>query len=136
MSLQEHYTYDQVRAILGSKRQANLGSNTYAAMPTFDAEADGQIDVTFHRTVVAQLYPNGVVRIDTGGYYTKSTADRIRRFLPDNWLLGVHESGWLLYYKGVSMPFEGASYLHKELIAPYQTYSSASCIVGSIPGSV
>jgi len=104
MPLQEHYTYEQVKAILGDRRMDRIGSNTYAAMPTDGSP--GQIDITLHRTQVATLYPNGVVRINSDGYRTKVTADRIRRFLPAGWALGAYAKGWILYYHGFGTTFE------------------------------
>lgn len=67
----------------------SLGNNT--AAHRFDyGPATGSIGVRLHATDVVVAHPDGSVTLNSGGYRTVTTKDRINRFLPK----GYDEGGW------------------------------------------
>ena len=45
-------------------------------------EYDGSVSVELHSTKVVVLYPNGLVKLQTGGWMTSTTKDRMNRYSP------------------------------------------------------
>jgi len=58
-----------------SKRK--IGNNTRAYI-----EYDGSVSIELHSTKVVVLYPNGLVKLQTGGWQTITTKDRINQYSP------------------------------------------------------
>lgn len=57
---------------------------------------DKAIAVTLYRTDVVRLYPDGRVVLNTGGWRTVTTKDRMNRFLPEGWSVWSDRSVWYL----------------------------------------
>ena len=70
---------------LGSALNRTLGHNTYVA-----ACSTGPVAVWLHRTAVVRVYADGSLRLDSGGWQTVTTADRIRQTLPVGFALESH----------------------------------------------
>ena len=66
--------------------------------------------IKLHRTDVVILFPDGLVRLDTGGWFTYTTKDRINKYAPG---VGIVQSDFAWYinggpkYGGIS--YQGAS---------------------------
>ena len=45
-------------------------------------EYDGSVSIELHSTKVVVLYPNGLVKLQTGGWQTVTTKDRMNRYSP------------------------------------------------------
>ena len=45
-------------------------------------EYDGSVSIELHSTKVVVLYPNGLVKLQTGGWQTVTTKDRINQYSP------------------------------------------------------
>jgi len=45
-------------------------------------EYDGSVSIELHSTKVVVLYPNGLVKLQTGGWMTPTTKDRMNQFGP------------------------------------------------------
>lgn len=65
---------------LGDRVRAKVGNNTYARRLT--PGNFGPIAVRLHETDVVIAYVDGSVRLDSGGWRTVTTKDRVNRFLP------------------------------------------------------
>ena len=58
-----------------NRGQRKIGNNTYAYI-----EHDGTVAIELHGTKVVRFFPNGLVQLNTGGWYTSTTKDRINKF--------------------------------------------------------
>lgn len=59
---------------------------------------DGTRVVQFHRTPILTFYPTGMIDLDTGGWNTKTTRERLNTFLPHGWR--VYTERGVLYLSG------------------------------------
>lgn len=73
--------------VISGKRVAN---NTYRA----NIEGGGYI-VVLHETPIIAVGADGAIEIDTGGYNTHTTRDRLNSFLPEGWR--VHTEAGVIY---------------------------------------
>ena len=87
--------YSEAKAILDESRNKNskkLESNTY-----LKRHEDESIGVRLHDTDVINLYPDGSFRLNTGGWETVTTKDRIVNYIPNCGVRLFSERGvWLL----------------------------------------
>lgn len=90
-------SYEQARDFLGNRQERKLAHNTTVRMSFAVAEA---VEVVLHRTPVVTFYADGRVRLDSGGYRTRTTADRIRQLLPPGYDLRQRDFGWFLARTG------------------------------------
>lgn len=49
---------------------------------------------------------NGVIRLNSGGYHTKTTKDRINRYLPRGYRITQEDFEWFVGYTDFSKDFE------------------------------
>lgn len=59
------------------RTQRKIGNNTYAYI-----EYDNSVSIRLHGTAVVRFYPNGVVKLNSGGYRTHATKKRINQYSP------------------------------------------------------
>lgn len=59
------------------RNQRKIGNNTYAYI-----EHDGSVSIELHGTKVVVFYPNGLVKLNSGGYHTQTTKKRINKYSP------------------------------------------------------
>lgn len=74
------------------RERRKLENNTY-----LERRYTGAIAVRLHRTDVLTFYPDGRIEIDTGGWHTVTTRDRINRCLPRPWSVGSDRGTTVLY---------------------------------------
>lgn len=79
-------TYREANELLGKRDSRKLENNTY-----LERRGDKKIAVRLHRTDVVIFTPT-YVELHTGGWYTKTTAERIRSYAPGN--LVADKRGW------------------------------------------
>lgn len=79
-----------------SKRK--IGNNTRAYI-----EYDGSVSIELHSTKVVVLYPNGLVKLQTGGWQTITTKDRINQYSPVKVYQRNYE--WFVRINGKDYPF-------------------------------
>lgn len=93
--------YQQAAARLTGrcKESRKLQRNTYLKRTDTD-----EICVLYHRTYVLAFYADGRIRINTGGWHTISTVDRINSYLPSPWRVGRHRGLTILYRMGSWTP--------------------------------
>lgn len=53
-----------------------IGHNTY-----LERRDDVRIDIVYHKTAIATLYPDGSVSLDNGGWHTRTTLQRLSDIL-------------------------------------------------------
>jgi len=70
---------EMTKLVLGKRNrgQRKLGNNTYGYI-----ETDGTVSVELHGTKVVQFYPNGLVKLNSGGWRTHTTKKRINQYSP------------------------------------------------------
>jgi hypothetical protein len=60
-----------------NRKERKIGNNTYA-----EIEYDDSVSVRLHGTAVVRFYPNGTVKLNSGGWRTSTTKDRINKYSP------------------------------------------------------
>ena len=60
-----------------NKNSRKVGNNTYA-----EIEYDQSVSIRLHGTSVVRFYPNGLVKLNSGGYHTHTTKKRINQYSP------------------------------------------------------
>jgi hypothetical protein len=67
------------KMVLGKRNrsQRKIGNNTYAYI-----QADGSVAIELHGTNVVVIYPDDSVMLNSGGWRTSTTKDRINKYSP------------------------------------------------------
>ena len=60
-----------------NKNTRKVGNNTYA-----EIGYDNSVSILLHGTCVVRFYPNGLVKLNSGGYHTHTTKKRINQYSP------------------------------------------------------
>lgn len=60
-----------------NRKTRKIGNNTYA-----EIEYDDSVSIILHGTTVVRFYPNGLVKLNSGGYHTHTTKKRINKYSP------------------------------------------------------
>jgi hypothetical protein len=70
---------EAVSMVHGKTKQKarKIGNNTYA-----EIESDNSVSVRLHGTAVVRFYPNGLVKLNSGGWRTSTTKNRINKYSP------------------------------------------------------
>lgn len=70
---------EATKMVLGktNRSQRKVGNNTYAYI-----EHDGSVAIELHGTKVVVIYPNGIYKLNSGGYHTSTTKKRINQYSP------------------------------------------------------
>ncbi|NDH09423.1 MAG: hypothetical protein EBY16_07410 [Gammaproteobacteria bacterium] len=61
----------------GNKNTRKVGNNTYA-----EILSDGSVGIMLHSTYVVKIHPDNSATLNTGGWYTSTTKDRINKYSP------------------------------------------------------
>ena len=89
---------EATKMVLGKRNrgQRKIGNNTYAYI-----EYDGSVSIELHGTKVVVFYPNGFVKLNSGGYHTHTTKKRINQYSP----VGVYQKNFEWFLRD-GTPFE------------------------------
>ena len=87
--------YASAKKFLGTPLDRPLGHNTRVSLTTAGLW-EGSIAVWLHQTAIVRFYADGKVRLDSGGWQTVTTADRIRQTLPVGFYLEVDRGIWFI----------------------------------------
>jgi hypothetical protein len=70
---------EAVKMVLGKRNrgQRKVGNNTYAYI-----NHDSSVSIELHGTKVVTIYPNGLYKLNSGGYHTSTTKKRINQYSP------------------------------------------------------
>lgn len=75
----EIHSYADAEEFLGNKRTRKLGNNTYVERPDYATEIIG---VRLHATAIVTYHADGRIILDTGGWNTPTTRDRLHSLVP------------------------------------------------------
>jgi hypothetical protein len=59
--------------------------------------ADGTRIIRLHLTDIVTIYSNGTIEVNSDGYQTSTTKDRINTYIGPQWSLFQERGKWLLY---------------------------------------
>jgi hypothetical protein len=62
---------------------------------------DGTKVIRLHLTDIMEFLPDGSVRLDTGGFKTHTTKDRLNQYLPKPWQVWAHQGIWYISKSGI-----------------------------------
>lgn len=89
---------------IGKKNIRHIANNTWV----YDHEGD--TTYRLHETDVVTYHSDGRITVNSGGWLSKTTADRIRGYIPDEYRIHQRKDGWRVSrsFHGVSVtvPFE------------------------------
>jgi hypothetical protein len=82
---------DAVKMVKGksSAGRRKIGNNTYATI-----QPDGSVTIRLHSTDVVTIYPDDAVKVNSGGWRTSTTKDRINKYSP----VGVYQRNHQWYF--------------------------------------
>ncbi len=69
--------YEWLVSLMNGRTDKKLGNNTWGYMAP-----GGLLEITLHKTVILRATPNGSLKLDSGGYKTVTTKDRLNEYLP------------------------------------------------------
>ena len=89
---------EATKMVLGKRNrsQRKVGNNTYAYI-----QHDGSVAIELHGTKVVVIYPNGLYKLNTNGWRTSTTKDRINKYSP----VRVYQKNYEWFLKD-GTPFE------------------------------
>lgn len=90
--------YAHAREILGTRDSRKLGNNT-----TLESRGD-TVAVRYHATDVVTFHADDSRTLDTGGWFTSTTKERINQYLPWGWHLYADRGTWKLREAGNPVP--------------------------------
>lgn len=79
-----------------NRKSRKIGNNTYA-----EIEYDDSVSIILHGTTVVRFYPNGLVKLNSGGWRTHTTKKRINKYSP----VGVYQKNFEWFLRD-GTPFE------------------------------
>lgn len=87
-------SYEDAEEALGDQSSLKIGNNTYLQ------KRGENIAVQLHSTDVITFEPDGHMILDTGGYRTTTTKDRINRYTPSS--ISVYQEDYEWYVDDAS----------------------------------
>lgn len=94
-------THSEAVALVRGKRGANrrkVDNNTYA-----EIMSDGSVGIMLHNTYVVNINPDNVYTLQTGGWQTATTKDRINQYFPGT--VYQKKGDWFVSRNGKEFPF-------------------------------
>lgn len=67
---------------LGKRRFKKLGNNTYLIVSRHDVSNQPIFGVKLHKTIVVEILPSGEFALNSGGFTTRTTKNRIETYSP------------------------------------------------------
>jgi hypothetical protein len=83
--------YEKAESTLGKRQRRKLANHTY-----LERRGEHTITIKLHATDIITFYPDKV-RLDSGGWRTPTTKDRLNHFLPSDYRIICDRSIWHLY---------------------------------------
>lgn len=95
--------YETAEAFLGNKNSRKLTNNTVVHW-----DGGGPIHVRLHRTNILTYLPSGMVILDSGGYQSKTTKQRMNELLPPGYDVYQKRHEWFVHDRitGITRSFE------------------------------
>lgn len=87
--------YWAARTALGRRDSVTVANNTRVVNL-----GDDSVGLVLHSTTVARWYRDGLIVLNSGGWRTVTTKDRMNRALPSPWSVrsDARRGGWGVYY--------------------------------------
>jgi hypothetical protein len=86
------------KAQSGRGGRRKLENNTYAILHNRPTDAGTYepafVAVRLHATDILRFYPDNSVVVNSGGWQTRTTLDRLNKFLPGNWRIYTQKGTW------------------------------------------
>lgn len=89
------FTYSQAGIFIGNHKRRKLCNNTY-----IEHIGNGCIGIKLHNTYVVKMYPNDDYELNTGGFRTKVTMNRMNKYSPAN----VYQKDYEWYVVSTNTP--------------------------------
>lgn len=121
--LLNHYTYADVRDILGERRMRKIANNLYAARPTMPIINRTEIHVSYFSYHIAVLMPNGEVYVRPKP--SMLALNRLNRFLPWGYTIFDADGEWYLHKTGDPKGTELLLLDEWTKVTPYLTMTEA-----------
>lgn len=102
LSVGQHETYDDLDNFLGNKSEKKIGNNT--VLRRLD---NGNIAVRLWSTDIVVINKLDNKKIYSGGWETRTTADRINQFLPDGVRVFSQKGRWKVKANNGTFDFRG-----------------------------
>lgn len=109
MTYHSYATYDAMLTGRCSQRR-KLANNTYA-----ERRPGGVIAIRLHATDIIEYHPDGAIALDTGGWLTVTTKERMNRFAParlwsekGRWWVRWDGHDPVLYADGITLEADGS----------------------------
>jgi len=93
--------YNEAVSMVRGKRNKNrrkIGNNTYA-----EILHDNSVGIMLHSTYVVKIHPDNTYTLQTGGWQTSTTKDRINQYSPVRVYQRKYE--WFVRINGKEYPF-------------------------------
>lgn len=87
------YDYEGWQVVLGDRESRRIGNNTYVER----VGDHGEVAIRLHRTNVVTFRKDGAIDLNTGGWFTPTTKDRINAALPQRWYVASRKGVWFLF---------------------------------------
>ena len=116
---QGSYTYSKVVSELGDQEEVKIGNNTWVVRLD-----DTSVAIRHWRTNIITYYKNGDIIVDTNGWWTTTTKQRLNVFLPYN--MSVHTGKRCNILSKADKDYEytdgilidGSGKVHAEIVPP------------------
>lgn len=92
-------SHAEALALLGNRQSRKLENNTYLVRLDDGSNA---LAVRLHRTNVVTYHASGAVELNTGGWYTRTTEDRINKYTPASLQIWGEWSEWFIRNRGAA----------------------------------
>lgn len=107
------HSFATARRFLNGKDQRKLANNT-----TVIRLSDDAIGVKLHSTIIVEYYDDGRVILRSGGYHTRTTAQRINQLLPPGAGVFQKDYTWYVSIRGETREFHEGITLMDDSHAP------------------
>ncbi|MFA5186659.1 MAG: hypothetical protein WC551_09305 [Patescibacteria group bacterium] len=103
--------YQEAAALLGKRESRKLANNTYMVRDT-----DKQITIRLHATSIITFLAGGKIILDSGGWKTPTTKDRLNM---GPWRIEQAGGIWYLHYEGMeSVFYDGITLYRGKIVKP------------------
>lgn len=113
-------TYAEAAAALSNRQARKVGNNT-----TLERNA-GNIELKLHGSAIVIYQPDGAIVLDTCGWPTRTTIDRLNTFGPRGWVVSSDKKKLVIWerasgYQASKMPFlDGCTFTPSPVDGCYQ----------------
>lgn len=98
-------SYQEAKNVIGNRESKKLANNTYLVhVQDPDRPSIGKVDlaVRLHNTYIVIFRQDGKVVLNSGGWQTLTTRDRMNRYIPEPWRISQTQGIW--YVTGYGHP--------------------------------